>query len=232
MFLSAVSDALDDEKKPSKKTGSSGGSGGAGIIGKVNNAAVDTGKAVDNQFTDLSEVPWAAEALDFLKEKGVVSGVTEDRFEPMGYVTREQFVKMLVEAFGFTDANATTDFDDVASDAWYCQYVASAVNHGLVNGKGDNIFGIGERITRQDMAVMVKRCIEKAGYELTSGELDFDDADMIADYAKDAVSTLQHAKIINGVGNGRFEPLGTANRAQAAVIIYNAMKITGYAEEE
>ena len=46
---------------------------------------------------------------------------------------------------------------------------------------------------------------------------------MISDYAKEAVYALNSNGIINGIGNGYFEPMGNATRAQAAQIIYNML---------
>ena len=48
--------------------------------------------------------------------------------------------------------------EDVKEDAWY--YIAQ--NLGVVQGIGDNKFGIGSNITRQDMAVMAYRAAQIA----------------------------------------------------------------------
>ncbi|MBQ3226920.1 MAG: S-layer homology domain-containing protein, partial [Clostridia bacterium] len=184
-----------------------------------------------SKFKDISQVSWAHEALYYLEDKGVIAGVEEDKFDPMASVTREQFIKMLLCAFNLNDSSAAVDFNDVDGNAWYYPYVASAVKAGIVTGRDDNSFGVGERITRQDMAVLVNRCIQKTGYRPAGSDLTFDDVNSIADYAKEAVGFMKYAKVINGMGDGNFAPAQTATRAQSAVIIYNAMKITGYVEE-
>jgi len=48
----------------------------------------------------------------------------------------------------------------------------------------------------------------------------FNDAQDVASYAKEAVTVMSQAGIINGVGNDKFDPKGTATRAQAAVFLY------------
>lgn len=48
----------------------------------------------------------------------------------------------------------------------------------------------------------------------------FADSGSIADYAKEAVDTLQRAGIINGMTDTTFAPNGNATRAQAAKILY------------
>jgi endo-1,4-beta-xylanase len=54
----------------------------------------------------------------------------------------------------------------------------------------------------------------------TSAAIAFEDSADISEYAKEAVSAIQQAGIINGMPGGRFAPKDTANRAQSAVIIY------------
>ena len=53
----------------------------------------------------------------------------------------------------------------------------------------------------------------------------FDDEYAIADYAKDSVSALQHAGIINGIEDNLFAPDASANRAMAAKVIYMLMQM-------
>lgn len=236
LFLSSVSEALEAEKNPVDKSPSGGSSKGSSkggsydVVAIVNNAIDNQNTASGSKFTDVSEVPWALEALNYLEKNGIISGVTEDTYEPMLPVTREQFVKILVNTFGIENSEDEVNFKDVDSNAWYYPYIVSATKSGIVSGKSDSLFGIGEHITRQDMAVLVYRCIEKSGYKPLGTDLKFNDSSTIADYAKEAIGVLKYANIVNGMGNGNYEPFSTTTRAQAAVIIYNAMRLTGFVE--
>lgn len=49
----------------------------------------------------------------------------------------------------------------------------------------------------------------------------FADSDIIAAYAKDAVFELYKAGVVNGIGDNKFDPLGTATRAQGVQMLYN-----------
>lgn len=70
---------------------------------------------------------------------------------------------------------------------------------------------------------MVMRAATVAGQSVTAVEeaITFADDASIADYAKEAVSTLQAAGIINGVSDTEFAPVSNATRAQAAQILYS-----------
>lgn len=223
-----------------KSSGSTGGGGGGGSIGSVANKSenkqtsmssaigsgtVDTKVEEVKIFTDLTTDHWAAESVSALKAKGVVNGNESGAFEPDRAVTREEFTKMLVAVCGF-GLNSSVDFADIDVNAWYAPYIGAAVENGIVKGIGDNLFGIGATITRQDMAVMAKRTMNAMNIVIESGREynGFTDEDMIADYAKAAVKELYEEKVINGKEDNLFDPTGQATRAEAAKIIYEVMK--------
>jgi len=131
---------------------------------------------------------------------------------------------MLVLMADVYDENAECDLSDLDKNAWYYKYVASAVQAGIVLGHDDGTFGVGEYITRQDMTVMLDRCLGDLLAEADMSELFADDA-AIAEYAKDAVYSVKGAGIVNGVGANNFDPTGTATRAMAAKVICEALKL-------
>ena len=53
----------------------------------------------------------------------------------------------------------------------------------------------------------------------------FEDSGEISEYAADAVIALYKGGIINGVGEDRFDPTGTANRASASGMLYETLRI-------
>ena len=226
-LVKALKAAKSDEKSDNKHTGGGGGFGGSGgqqlFVGsedEVQNIPDETES--NNAFVDLGEVLWAEEAIEYLVAKGIVNGKEYRRFYPMDTVTREEFTKMLIEAFEIEIIDGKSGFEDVNAAEWYVKYVITAYNSGIVNGYTDTIFGIGENITRQDMAVMCCRAADKAGkmlVQVREAEL-FDDDNSIADYAKSSIYVLKEQGIINGVGGNMFAPYNTATRAEAAKMIY------------
>ncbi len=176
------------------------------------------------KFEDLNSVQWAYEAISKLFAKGIVSGRTDTIFAPDDNVTREEFAKLIVTAFDLTAENYENKYIDVQSGAWYDEYIRIATANGICQGIGDGVFGVGSNITRQDMCVMLANAMKVKGYNLSDGELEFADKELVADYAYESVSSLSNLKIVNGVGDNMFDPQGIATRAQAAVIINNAME--------
>ena len=90
---------------------------------------------------------------------------------------------------------------------------------------GDNSFGTGQNITRQDMAVMIERTAKCANIELaepTSHE--YNDINSVADYAADAMLRLSSMGIISGFDDNTLRGASNATRAQAAKIICTLME--------
>lgn len=210
---------------------STGGAGGSGSVGGGNRGGTIIGS--DNQnseitmvFDDLTNVDWAKDAIIYLAKKGIINGVSENKFEPHGLITREQIVKILVGSFDIQGTNQNCPFKDVIREEWYGKYIFSAYSEGIINGISEDYFGVGENLTRQDMAVIIYRCALKKGIVFDNDIKNFNDDDEIADYAKEAVGKLAGAGIINGMDDNSFSPNEKAQRAQAALIIYNILKMS------
>jgi len=222
-------------KKASGNTvvgGGSGGSGGGGAAPSKIPGFIETDREVeDNEepvvepevtTKDIADLPsnhWAYDNVMKLKELGIIDGVGDNNFNPAGVVTREQFLKMLVEATGIDTNAKSASFTDVDSSAWYAPYVAAGVDAGLVNGITADTFGVGSQIRRQDMAVMIVRILDGKNIPVTETSEVFDDDANISDYAKNAVYKVRDAGIINGYADGTFAPNASLTRAEAATVI-------------
>lgn len=216
-------------KSDSGNSGSSGGSGGSGSSGgnKSNNMSIPVAKTdieslqSVSKIKDIELVLWAKEAIAALEKKNIVSGDENGNFNPNNNITREQFAHMLTLAFDFADSDLPTAFIDVDEDAWYKKSVMAAYNAGIVSGIGDNVFGTGIKITRQDMSAMLYRAINKKGIKLSAEREvpEFSDSSDISEYASDGINYLYTCGIISGMGDGTFSPKENATKAQAAVMI-------------
>jgi len=219
-LLSVIDKAIKDNPKKEN----TGGGGGGGTMSAPSNPLATAPGGISNsrRFADIGDVAWANDAIYAMAEKGIIVGDESGNFNPNNFVKREEFVKMLVMAAGIYNPEAKCTLHDVETGAWYYAYVASAYNSYMVYGTSENIFGVGNYITRQDMAVMCYRVAKNANRLNKMRECTgFADEQNISDYAKEAVNTLYEAGGINGIGDNLFEPHGTATRAQAAVMIYN-----------
>ena len=169
------------------------------------------------RFVDLGSHAWAADAINALAEEGIIKGTSENTFSPANNITRADFAILLVRAFGLSSDN-TENFADVEESDYYAKELAIARNTGIVNGIGDNEYAPRNTITRQDMMVIVYRAMQKLGAELEIADVEYVDFRDVADYAKDAVSALVGAGLVNGK-NGKIAPTDYTTRAEVAVLI-------------
>lgn len=218
----------------SGSSGSSGGSGGGYKSGSYDaaskspfNAGYDVPEKpeiseLDGIFTDLKDVEWAKVAIESLYSKGIVSGRGERIFAPNVPVLREEFVKMLIMTFNLNLVSDDMNFKDVDKNAWYEKFISCAYASGIAKGYSDEIFGIGENITRQDICVMTDNALKLCEVKLdeVNDAKVFADGNCIADYAEQAVGRMQRAGIVNGYEDGSFRPEGIATRAEAAKLLY------------
>lgn len=175
------------------------------------------------QFADVEESHWAAKALLYMRQKGIIEG-DGTSVRPSDGVTRGEFVKILVKAFSLSAGEDRFVFTD-GEGKWWAEYASVAASMGIVNGTGNGCFDGELHITRQMLAVMVDRLIIAKNIELynQSKSVKFTDLNLIEDYAVEAVNRLSQKGVISGVGNNLFAPGLKVTRAEAAQIIYNVL---------
>ncbi len=233
-----INEIIDDDSKPSRGSGSSSGRGSSSGGGVVSNKApelqIDTNMVEDAEkgeyhvdiFTDLENVEWARESIVYLAELGIVHGDGKFKFNPENNVTREEFTKMVVQAFAPEAEEAEISFTDVSDSDWYAPYIKKAKGLGIINGQSETIFGAGQNITRQDMAVIAYNAAKMYGIGFNEeNKTLFEDDETIEEYAKNAVYALRAGGIINGKENNAFCPVDNATRAEAAKIIYGLLEM-------
>lgn len=220
-------------QNPGPGTGGNGGSGGGGgisgptVVPTVGQNTVTGNLSTESYpFNDMEEHVWAKEATLALYKSGVLHGVGDNNFAPERVITREEFLKLIINGFGITaQADNEVSFGDVNKEQWYYPFVKTGVNSGIIHGMDNNKFGIGNQITRQDMVVMLYRALNmKKEISDGNGFSSFEDYDSISDYAKSAVAFAEANEIVNGMGDGNFHPQSSATRAEAAVILYRAIE--------
>ena len=233
--LKALKDEIDRLSKDSGNGGTDDRSSPTGGgIGTKNNAPSITmgntaGQGTTNsantfimRFEDIDSVSWAYEAIAALAREKIISGKSEEVFDPMGNVTREEFVKMLVGVLKLNPISYDGRYTDVKYGDWHSDYVMTATANNVCRGIGGGLFGVGQHITRQDMCVMIYNAV-KDGVSYTSVEDGFTDNDNISDYAKEAVLSLAKMDLVHGNDNKEFLPKNNTTRAEAAVLL-NSLK--------
>ncbi|KUG04902.1 hypothetical protein ASZ90_017640 [hydrocarbon metagenome] len=199
---------------------------GTSFSGKLKITVNDTGRS-SKYFNDVgADLAWAAEAIDYLYEEGVVTGIGSNKYLPRSNVTRGDFMLMLYRALDLKAA-AKGNFVDVPRGSYYYDAIAIAKSLGIAQGDGVHFYP-NSSITRQDAMVLVARSLEIADIDIPSGSSSdlrsFVDRGMVSDYAVAAVASLVKAGIIKGDGT-RIHPRSNITRAEMAVILQRVLNL-------
>lgn len=175
-------------------------------------------------FSDMESHKWAKDALYRLYDAGIVKGVSETEFAPARELKRADFILLLLRLMDVEVKTDITDqFEDVLPGSYYYNELATAKALGIARGTSDTTFAPERSITRQEMFTLTWRVLNE--YEKLSDEADlsvlaaYADHSMVAEYAKQALSTLIGTGLIEGDNKNRLNPQNGATRAEAAVFL-------------
>ena len=173
-------------------------------------------------FMDVPASAWYYDAVEYVYENGLMSGVSGGWFAPNDTLTRAMLVQTLYAMEG-RPAAASAGFADVASGDWYASAVNWAAANGVVSGVSETGFGPNNALTREQLALILYRFAQYKGYDVTgTSNLDaYADGSSVSGWAAEAMGWAVDAGLISGVGGNQIAPTGTASRAQVAQILMN-----------
>ncbi len=182
-----------------------------------------------NIFTDVTNDKWYVAAVQYAYDSGLMSGVSVDNFAPEQLLKREQFAQILYSQAGKPYVDKESVFTDVQDkNAWYYNAVVWANQNGIVNGIGDEKYGVDADITREQLALMMYKYAQILGLDLSvqSGALDnFADKERIDVWAKEAVEWAVSHGIMSGKPGIGVDPLSTATRAECAAMMKKMLEM-------
>ena len=187
--------------------------------------AYDAELAWRNPFSDVAQSDWFYHAVRFVSNEGLFVGTTDSRFSPDVSMTRAMFATVLHRLAGKPSVPADAPaFSDVAADAWYADAVLWAVSAGVSQGDGTGLFGPDEKITREQMVVMLYRYVlGKApgtiGYDAALER--FSDRGGISPWAEDAFRWAVSAGVVKGNADGTLDARARSLRSHVAQLFYN-----------
>lgn len=122
-----------------------------------------------NTFVDVPDGAWYTDAVTWAAENGVVSGIGGSRFDPSGFVTREQTAEILYnyahnKGYDVSARADLTAFPDAASVSGWAEEALSWANAaGLINGTvrdGQTILDPQGSASRAQVAMILMNYVE------------------------------------------------------------------------
>ncbi len=186
----------------SGNNGNSGNSGSGGGNDDDDDVTIVDPTLPLSRFVDVAADAWYFAAVNYVVEAGIFEGTSAITFDPEGLMTRAMVWTVLARMSGV---------DTSTGAEWYTVGMEWAIENGVSDGTNPEGF-----ITREQFATMLYRYAGSP--ELTTDVLDFGDADMVSDWARDAMIWATSLGIIEGTDN-MLIPQGEAGRAQIAAML-------------
>ncbi|WP_408895373.1 fibronectin type III domain-containing protein [Paenibacillus taichungensis] len=172
---------------------------------------------IDNTFNK--------EQIMFLAQQGVISGISETKFEPQRAITRAEFTALIVRLMGLKSVEYKGTFKDVSPEDWFAEYIAAGFENKVITGMGKQVFAPHELITREQASVILANVLQGMNASGTSEQQKFVDETKISGWAAEKVSYLSELGLVNGYQDGSFRPLKDLTRSEAAALIFRLMEV-------
>ena len=177
--------------------------------------------AVDQPgFSDVSKNDWFYDAVQDAVDMGLMAGVSADRFDPNGTVTRAMVAQILYAREGKPAVSGAAAISDVPANAWFHDAMQWAKAQGVIAGYPDGRMEPNAPVTREQLAVILHSYAQKKGMDVskTADLAGYADAANMSVWAKDAMSWAVGSGLISGRSASTLAPAGSATRAECAVI--------------
>lgn len=131
------------------------------VLARIGN--VQLSRYAGNDFTDVPEDAWYAQAANWGVRRGIISGTGDGKFDPNGIVTREQAATMsylFLKSIGvfYGTANGHVPYTDVESiSPWALEAVKAMYTSKLLTGRADNTFDPQANMSRAEAAALARR---------------------------------------------------------------------------
>ena len=173
---------------------------------------------------------WSKDYAAPLVERNIIVGYEDGSFAPDQPITRQEFAVILVRALGLTEqAAALTDTGNFADGQniadWSKNSVALLSQMGILTGYDDGEFKPEKNINREEMAVLIARCVKNDNVKMVPSS--FADKDAISGWAAQDIEKVYSLGIITGYEDGSFKPAQNVTRAETCVMVYNYMEASG-----
>ena len=178
---------------------------------------------------------WAARDVTLLLELGIFERTQEDTFRPNDAIRRGEALPVLLRAFGFVGDISrwedeefdgfADDFSDVGPEDDLYPFVRVGIDLGIASGYPDGEFKADVTLSRAEVVAFLHRLLEQPDVDAFSSN--YVDADMLPDWAEDAIDWASKMGFMRGFPDGHFQPQAGMTRAEVATLVRRVMEAQG-----
>ena len=185
--------------------------------------------SADVSAEDIS-THWSYENFMYAKDKGFIQGDQHGHLNPDKSITRAEFATTIVKAMKLqlpeTVEKATIkSFNDVHSNDWFFNEVSVATYYGLIEGDELGNFNPTDLVTREEMAVILRRAVQHLQYDYIKATLTFTDNEKISSWAVEEIQYILSNGLLTGLPDGSFGPQRSSKRAEAVTVLRRLLEI-------
>jgi len=159
------------------------------------------------------------EEINFLAQKGIVTGYQDGKFAPYDLIKRSQSAVMLKRAIVYGQQNATNpNYKDVSEKSFGYEAIAQLTQEGVFSGSG-GYFHPGDTLTRAQMAKILVEAFHLSG-TANKGYKDVNKTHWAAKY----INILAANHIAEGFTDGSFKPNESITRAEFSLMLARTLK--------
>ncbi len=195
-------------------------------------------------FSDIPDTFWAVSAIKQAQSMGFITGFSDGRFRPQQNLTRIQAIASLVNGLGWKDGNPEllniySDRAQIPSYATTITAIATA-KQIVVNYPQVNQIEPLRDITRAELSALLYQClvaINQAAsidspYIMKPEQYQRLYNDISGHWAQAFIRGLGKVGIMQGFGDGSFQPDGEITRAQFAGLLNQCFDLTNLPDRQ
>lgn len=171
-------------------------------------------------FPDVPRDSWYWEYVDYVSNKGIMTGYNDGKFGPLNMFLRAEVATTFYKMSGSPSVQYRQYFPDVTAQHPMRNGVTWCYEKGIMTGYENGYFGPDSGMTREQFATILYRYAKFRGKNVSAnGNLNaFPDANKVSSFAVDGMKFAIQYGIISG-DQGMLNPQGIVNRAVAATIL-------------
>ncbi|RWS45061.1 S-layer homology domain-containing protein [Bacillus mycoides] len=177
-----------------------------------------TAHAQTSRFNDIPSNHWSEQAINYLADRGIVSGYGNGVYGFGDDITRGQVASIMARYYNLKENEAqTTNFSDIKGHMFE-ESIKAVTEVGIMIGNGTDKFRPDDTLTRYEMAKILQTAFNLE----IKGNVPFNDIPS-NHWAEDAIKALYSNGVTSGIGNNQYGGQYDVKREQFAKFLYNSI---------
>ena len=176
-------------------------------------------KVLPVNFTDIVNER-RRDAIINLASRGVLAGMSKDKFMPNTTVTRAMVAAVFMRISRDKFINTSMSAKDITVKDWYFNSVKWAMTHGIVAGYPDGSFKPMKKVSRQELAVMLEGLLKLYNINMPNiVDVDYSTYSYLPAWSHDAVIDVVRKGLLEVDRDGKYGYDKEVSRADFAYAI-------------